>query len=177
MGLQGQREEMPDKKTIEAAHKDEAEGKSSSTQAGEFVRAEIDKVRHGEHGVRSTKQAIAIGLSEARRAGVNLKAPKKGKYPDRVITQAERDRLQGQEEPSPKPDRKKSESVTASLKKESSAPVSHDEISKQSKSAASHRTALERSESALKAAQTRSPEQRSQSAYKAAQTRKANSKG
>src|ERR1700744_601189 len=61
---------MPDKQTIEKAKKDKAEGKSASTQAGEFVHAEMDKIRQGEHGARSTKQAIAIGLSEARRAGV-----------------------------------------------------------------------------------------------------------
>ena len=61
---------MPLKRTVEKARKDRREGKSPSTQAGEFVREEIDKIRHGEHGARSTKQAIAIGLSEARRAGV-----------------------------------------------------------------------------------------------------------
>ena len=66
---------MPDKKTIEKAREDKREGKSPSTQAGEFVRAEIDKIRHGEHGARSTQQAIAIGLSEARRAGVDLPPP------------------------------------------------------------------------------------------------------
>ena len=60
---------MPDKRTIEKARRDKREGKAPSTQAGEFVREEIDKIRHGEHGARSTKQVIAIGLSEARRAG------------------------------------------------------------------------------------------------------------
>ena len=69
---------MPEKETIELAQEDAREGKSPSTQAGEFVRAEIEKVRHGKHGVRNTKQAIAIGLSKARRAGVKLPAPKKG---------------------------------------------------------------------------------------------------
>ena len=69
---------MPDKKTIEKARKDKREGKSASTQAGEFVHEEIDKIRRGKHGARSTKQATAIGLSEARRAGVDLPPPKKG---------------------------------------------------------------------------------------------------
>src|ERR1700721_4791626 len=69
------REIMPDKRTIEKAREDKREGKSASTQAGEFVRAEIDKIRHGEHGARSARQAIAIGLSEARRAGVDLPPP------------------------------------------------------------------------------------------------------
>ncbi|MBN8852850.1 MAG: hypothetical protein J0H07_13410 [Sphingobacteriales bacterium] len=68
---------MPDKATIQRAKKDKRQGKSPSTQAGEFVKSEIDKVRAGKHGVRNTKQAIAIGLSEARRAGVDVPQPKK----------------------------------------------------------------------------------------------------
>src|SRR4051812_43800542 len=70
---------MPEKRTVERARKDKREGKSASTQAGEFVREEIDKIRHGKHGVKSPEQAIAIGLSKARRAGVKLKPPAKGK--------------------------------------------------------------------------------------------------
>src|SRR5689334_13894373 len=70
---------MPDKRIIAKARKDKREGKSPSTQAGEFVRDEIEKVRRGKHGVRSSKQAIAIGLSEARRAGVDLPPPRKGR--------------------------------------------------------------------------------------------------
>ncbi|HLI99001.1 MAG TPA: DUF6496 domain-containing protein [Bradyrhizobium sp.] len=70
---------MPDKRTIEKARQDKRAGKSASTQAGEFVRDEIHKIRRGKHGARSAKQAIAIGLSEARRAGVDLPPPKKGK--------------------------------------------------------------------------------------------------
>src|SRR5579872_4981347 len=70
---------MPDKRTIEKARQDKRAGKSASTQAGEFVREEIRKIRRGKHGARSAKQAIAIGLSEARRAGVDLPPPKKGK--------------------------------------------------------------------------------------------------
>ena len=69
---------MPEKKTIRRAQADKRAGKSPSTQAGEFVREEMEHVRHGKHGARSTKQAIAIGLSKARRAGVKLPAPKKG---------------------------------------------------------------------------------------------------
>jgi hypothetical protein len=69
---------MPDKETLERAKKDKREGKSPSTQAGEFVREEIEHVREGKHGARSTKQAIAIGLSKARRAGVDLPPPKAG---------------------------------------------------------------------------------------------------
>src|SRR5213592_1281187 len=69
---------MPEKETLERAKKDKREGKAASTQAGEFVREEIEHVREGKHGARSTKQAIAIGLSKARRAGVGLPAPKRG---------------------------------------------------------------------------------------------------
>jgi len=69
---------MPEKETIERAREDAREGKSPSTQAGEFVREEIHHVREGKHGARSTKQAIAIGLSKARKAGVKLPPPKKG---------------------------------------------------------------------------------------------------
>jgi hypothetical protein len=68
---------MPDKRTLERAREDAKEGKSPSTQAGEFVREEIEHVREGKHGARSTKQAIAIGLSKARRAGVKLPPPKR----------------------------------------------------------------------------------------------------
>src|SRR5687768_18311736 len=68
---------MPEKETLERAKKDKREGKAASTQAGEFVREEIEHVREGKHGARSTKQAIAIGLSKARRAGVELPPPKR----------------------------------------------------------------------------------------------------
>src|ERR1700753_4042382 len=80
---------MPDKRTIKRAQRDKREGKSASTQAGEFVRDEIDKIRRGKHGARSTKQAIAIGLSEARRAGVDLPPPKRGQTTERTRKSAE----------------------------------------------------------------------------------------
>src|SRR5438270_5494733 len=66
---------MPEKETLERAREDKAEGKAPSTQAGEFVHEEIKHIRRGKHGARSTKQAIAIGLSKARRAGVRLPRP------------------------------------------------------------------------------------------------------
>jgi hypothetical protein len=80
---------MPDKETIQKAQRDKRQGKSASTQAGEFVHAEIDKIRKGKHGARSAKQAIAIGLSEARRAGVDLKPPPKGKTSEKTRKSAE----------------------------------------------------------------------------------------
>ncbi|MGH7123847.1 MAG: hypothetical protein ACREFI_05705, partial [Stellaceae bacterium] len=75
---------MPRKATLEKAQQDRREGKSPSTQAGEFVKEEIDKIRSGEHGARSARQAVAIGLSEARRAGVPLRSPKKGRAKSRT---------------------------------------------------------------------------------------------
>src|SRR5438874_12538994 len=80
---------MPDKRTMEKARKDKREGKAPSTQAGEFVREEVDKIRHGEHGARSPQQAIAIGLSKARRAGVDLPPPRKGRVKKRTRRSAE----------------------------------------------------------------------------------------
>ena len=90
---------MPDKETLERAREDAREGKSPSTQAGEFVREEMDHIREGKHGAASTKQAIAIGLSKARRAGVKLPPPKEGKASDRTRTQAKRDYAKGQKSP------------------------------------------------------------------------------
>ena len=75
---------MPEKKTVKRARKAKKEGKAPSTQAGEFVREEIHNVREGKHGARSAKQAIAIGLSKARRAGVELPAPEAGEAPEKT---------------------------------------------------------------------------------------------
>jgi len=86
---------MPEKKTLKRAEADKRAGKSASTQAGEFVKEQVDKVRAGKHGVRSPKQAIAIGLSEARRAGVDLKAPKKGSTSEATRKKAEKDSAAG----------------------------------------------------------------------------------
>src|ERR1700757_3304195 len=90
---------MPERKTIKRAHQAEREGKSASTQAGEFVKEEIDHIRQGKHGARSTKQAIAIGLSKARRAGVELPPPPKGTVSERTRQQAERDQAKGRAAP------------------------------------------------------------------------------
>ena len=87
---------MPDKRTLERAAKDKREGKAPSTQAGEFVREEIEHIREGKHGARSTEQAIAIGLSKARRAGVKLPPPKKGTTSKKTRKRAKRDYEAGQ---------------------------------------------------------------------------------
>ncbi len=94
---------MPEKETIERAKEDEREGKSASTQAGEFVREEIHHLREGKHGARSTEQAIAIGLSKARRAGVDLEAPEKGKTSAATRKQAKKDLARGKKSPKKKP--------------------------------------------------------------------------
>src|SRR6201997_3704913 len=90
---------MPEKETLEKAQEDAREGKSPSTQAGEFVHEEIEHVREGKHGARSPKQAIAIGLSKARRAGVPLEPPKRGKTSDETRHKAEKDYERGQHDP------------------------------------------------------------------------------
>src|SRR5207302_9311503 len=90
---------MPEKRTIERARKDAREGKAPTTQAGEFVREEMEHIRKGKHGARSTKQAIAIGLSKARRAGVKLPPPSGGSASEETRTQAKRDYAKGQNSP------------------------------------------------------------------------------
>src|ERR1041385_8448676 len=144
---------MPERKTIERAEKATSGGKSPSTQAGEFVREEIEKIRKGEHGARSAKQAIAIGLSEARRAGVKLKPPAKGRVSEKTRRSAMRELQKGQRhEPI---SQKRSRASIKALKKEPTSSVSHAALSRQAKSAAEKRTASERSAAARKAAQTR----------------------
>jgi hypothetical protein len=145
---------MPDKRTIERARKDARQGKSASTQAGEFVRAEIDKVRQGKHGVRNTKQAIAIGLSEARRAGVKLRPPAKGKTSAKTRKSAASAYRKGQRH---QPiSRKRSRASEKALKREPRSGVSRPALSRQTRSASRMRSAKSRSASARKAAQTRS---------------------
>jgi len=160
---------MPDKETIKKAQRDKREGKSPSTQAGEFVHAEIDKIRKGKHGARSAKQAIAIGLSEARRAGGELKPPRKGQVSEKSRKSAESDYEKGQRhEPVSK---KRSAARQKALKREPTSSVSHAELSKQSRSASNKRTASERSRAARKTAQTKGPKERSEAAKKASRTR------
>ena len=127
---------MPLKSTIAKARKDAAEGKSPSTQAGEFVHEEIDRIRKGEHGARSAKQAIAIGLSEARRAGVDLPPPKNAS--PEVQKKAAQDSKAAASHK--KVSRKRSQAATKALKGESSESVSHSALSRQARSAARKRS-------------------------------------
>ena len=133
-------DEMPLKRTVEKARKDRREGKSPSTQAGEFVREEIDKIRHGEHGARSTKQAIAIGLSEARRAGVKLPPPKRGQVTERTRMSAEYAYEAGQGKRKPRRRPRVSGAVSRALKREPRNTVSHKALSRQAHTAAARRS-------------------------------------
>jgi len=130
---------MPERTTLEHARKAKREGKAPTTQAGEFVREEIEHVREGKHGARSTKQAIAIGLSKARRAGVKLKPPKKGQASERTRKSAERAYRSGQQRTHPKPSSRRSRAASQALKREPKSTASRQALSKQAKSAARRR--------------------------------------
>jgi hypothetical protein len=142
---------MPEKDTKERAQKLKREGKAPSTQAGEFVREEIEHVREGKHGARSTKQAIAIGLAKARRAGVKLPA-KKGTSKE-TQEQAERDIEKGQSRT--KTSAKRSRASRKALKREGHSAASKKALSRQARAAAKRRSAADRSRAAKKAARTR----------------------
>jgi hypothetical protein len=165
------RQGMPDKRTIEKAEQDKREGKSPSTQAGEFVHAEIDKIRHGEHGARSPQQAIAIGLSEARRAGVKLKPPKKGQAKRRTRKSAQYAYAAGQGKRKTRRRPRVARAVKRALKREPTSTVSRASLSRQAKGAAGRRKASSRSGAARKAVRTKGAAARSAAARKAARTR------
>jgi len=163
---------VPDEATLQRAQRDRRQGKSPSTQAGEFVREEIEHIRQGKHGARSTKQAIAIGLSKARRAGVKLPAPKQGASAG-TRKRAQRD-SEAARHPHP-PSRRSSRAVTRALKREGHAAASPRALSRQARSAAAKRSAASRSAAARKAARTKGPVRRSAAAKKAARTRRRSS--
>lgn len=168
---------MPEAKTIERARRDKRQGKSSTTQAGEFVREEMHHIREGKHGARSPQQAIAIGLSKARRAGVDLPPPEKGKTSKKTRRSAERAWRRGQgEPPKRKPSAKRSKSIHRALERESKSTASTAARAKQAKSAARRRTPEERSAAAEKTAQTKGRSGRVKAARKAAKTRAAHAK-
>ena len=132
---------MPEKATLERARRDRRAGKAPSTQAGEFVREEMHHIRQGKHGARSAKQAIAIGLSKARRAGVQLPPPKEGRTSEATRLKAERDSERGRKGEASKPSPRRSAAVRQALKRESGAAASHQALSKQAKQAAKKRRA------------------------------------
>jgi hypothetical protein len=131
---------MPKKSTIEKARRDARQGKAPTTQAGEFVHEEIDHIREGKHGARSTRQAIAIGLSKARRAGVKLPAPKPGTTSERTRRKAEKDVAVGQGRRRPRaPSPKRARATERALKRESTQAASSEALSRQAKRAAATR--------------------------------------
>src|SRR5438132_417077 len=147
---------MPEKETMERASQDKREGKASTTQAGEFVREEMHHIREGKHGARSTKQAIAIGLSKARRAGVDLPPPAKGKTSEKTRRSAQLAYARGhgggaKSKPSPT----RSKAIHKALEREGTSAASHKALAKQAHSAAQHRTAGERHAAAMKAVKTK----------------------
>jgi len=134
---------MPEKATLRRAQRDKRQGKSASTQAGEFVREELHHVREGKHGARSAKQAIAIGLSKARRAGVKL-----------ATHPGTRDKAE-EAKAGHKPSTTRSRATRKALKKEGRAAAPHTALSRQARKSALRRTAASRSRAAKKAAATR----------------------
>ena len=145
---------MPEKETLDRAQEDKREGKAPSTQAGEFVREEIHHVREGKHGARSPQQAIAIGLSKARRAGVKLNPPK---GPASVRKKAEQDTRAAKKKSqlARKTSPTRSRAVEGALKRESRRTASHDALSRQAKKSAAKRGPQNRQQAARKTARTR----------------------
>ena len=162
---------MPRKETIRKAKRDKRAGKSPSTQAGEFVREEIDRIRRREHGARSPQQAVAIGLSEARRAGVDLPPPRKGKAKASTRKSAKYAYEAGQGRRKPRRRPRVSRAVKQVLKREPRSAASRSALSRQTKRAASRRSAASRSAAAQKASRTKGARGRSAAAKKAARTR------
>jgi len=151
---------MPEQATIDAAMEDLREGKTASTAAGEFVKQEMDHIREGKHGARNAKQAIAIGLSEARRAGIPLGKPNPKTTSEATRKKAARDDERGRTDPVTGEDgqTKRGRAVEKALKKEPKVAASHLALSRHAKGAARKRTAADRSASAKKAAATRERE-------------------
>jgi len=142
---------MPEKETLERARRDKRQGKSPSTQAGEFVHEEIEHVREGKHGARSTKQAIAIGLSKARRAGVRLPPPKHGKASTRKSAAGAARAGRAHRKPSAR----RARAVRKALKREPHRTASRKALARQAHAAARRRSPGARSAAARKAARTR----------------------
>jgi hypothetical protein len=162
---------MPEKQTIERARRDKREGKSPSTQAGEFVREEMRHIRQGKHGARSPQQAVAVGLSKARRAGVDLPPPKKGRTKRSTRKSAEYAYAAGQGKRKTRRQPRVARAVSGVMKRERRSSASHRALSQQSRRAAKRRSAASRSAAARKASRTKGSAARKAAARKAARTR------
>lgn len=146
---------MPEKQTLERAREDAREGKSPSTQAGEFVREEIHHVREGKHGAASAKQAIAIGLSKARRAGVKLPAPRGKNVSTETKQKAEQDSRRAQNGSAGTVSRTRSSATENALKRKGHSAASKSALSRQAKSAARKRSPNARNQAVVEASHTR----------------------
>jgi hypothetical protein len=161
-----------EKEVTNRARRAKAQGKAPSTQAGEFVREEIHHVREGKHGARSPQQAIAIGLSKARRAGVDLPPPRSGKTSEKTRRSAERAYAAGHGASARHaPSRRRRRATTRALQQEGHEAASHDALSRQARKASSRRSSASRSAAARKAVRTKGPNRRKAAARKAAHTR------
>jgi len=168
---------MPEEEVVRRAEHDREEGKSPSTQAGEFVREEMEHIREGKHGARSPKQAIAIGLSKARRAGVPLPVPARGKTSERTRRQAERELKRGRGSsgrvhgPGRKPNPRRSRATSRALRHEGRSAASPRALRRQTHFAAQRRGSSSRHAAAMKAVRTKGHRRMSEAARKAARTR------
>ena len=161
---------MPEKATVERSRKAKRSGKAATTQAGEFVREEIHHVREGKHGARSAKQAIAIGLSKARRAGVKLPPPDAGKTSAGTRRRAQRDLTASRR--SKRTSARRSRAVKTALRREPRRTASRTALARQARTAARQRGRTSRSRAARKASRTKGTAGRRAAARKAARTRK-----
>jgi hypothetical protein len=161
---------MPEKAVINRARRDKRQGKSASTQAGEFVREEMRHIREGKHGARSPEQAIAIGLSEARRAGVRLPAPKRGKTSARTRAQARRELRRGKSR-NHKTSAKRSRAILRALRREGRGAASRKSLARHAHAVAQRRGKRSLHQSAMKAVRTKGHRGLQAAARKAARTR------
>ena len=139
---------MPERQTLARARRDKRQGKAPSTQAGEFVREEMDHIRAGKHGARSPQQAIAIGLSKARRSGVRLSPPAKGRASNQTRRKAERDLQRGRRGSASHPNPKRSAATEQALEREPRASASRRSLSGAARTAARRRGSASRSAAA-----------------------------
>jgi hypothetical protein len=165
---------MPAKQTVERSRQARRSGKAPTTQAGPFVREEIEHVRQGKHGARSTKQAIAIGLSKARRAGVKLPPPPRSASPKtkRSAKSASRAGAHGTKRPSAR----RSRAVSRALRREGRRAASRKSLSRHARTAAHRRSSASRRASARQAARTKGARGRKAAARRAAKTRQRRSR-
>ncbi len=167
---------MPERQTLARARRDKRQGKAPTTQASEFVREEMHHIREGKHGARSPQQAIAIGLSKARRSGVALKPPPPGRASNQTRRKAERDLQRGRSGKDSRPNPRRSAATEQSLRREPRAAASSSALAATTRTSARRRGSASRSAAARKAVQTKGHERRSAAARKAAGTRASHSR-